>query len=298
MPWQVPAVLTILIAYIFQSFLIKKVANAPGRARNLVLQYFFAATLIWLFVIISDLLGLIKFGIDTRMLMVTGICLINAFACYAHWRATAINMAVTSVSTWADDLTKMFLGYLFLHEGQYLNPTLGLGILFVFGSVLIFALAKNSLQGISSQNLGRIYLWIGSYSLIWGGLGFLMRYLALGGMLWWQFLISWYLGSFIGSCILFLFSDDVERGVNVPLKESVRGPLMLSFCIVASLGTSYWTNSLAPIVVTTPVFQVSEMIFPTLIGLYIYNEKKNFNWLGWVAMGLGLVGGLIIAFSF
>ena len=59
-----------------------------------------------------------------------------------------------------------------------------------------------------------------------------------------------------------------------------------------------WPNSLAPIVVTTPVFQVSEMIFPTLIGLYIYNEKKNFNWLGWVAMGLGLVGGLIIAFSF
>ena len=176
MPWQVPAGLTILIAYVLQSFLIKRISNAPGRARNLVLQYFFAASLIWLSVFALDLLGLIEFGIDRRMLMVIGICLINAFACYAHWRAMAINMAVTSVSTWADDLTGMLLGYLFLHEGQYLSPALGLVILLVFGSILIFSFAKNSLQGVSNQNLGRIYLWIGSYSLIWGGLGFLMRY--------------------------------------------------------------------------------------------------------------------------
>ena len=117
-------------------------------------------------------------------------------------------------------------------------------------------------------------------------------------MPWWQFLISWYSGSFIGSCVLFSFSDDSERGIGVPMKESIKGPLMLSFCIVASLGALYWTRSLAPMVVATPVFQVSEMIFPTLIGLYVYNEKKKFNRLGWLAMGLGLVGGLIIASSF
>ena len=298
MPWQVPALLTILIAYILQPYLIKKVANASGRARNLVLQYFFATVLISFSVLVLHLLGLIRFGIDRGMLIVTGICLINGFACYAHWRATAINMAVTSVSTWADDLTGMLLGYWFLSEGRYLSPALGLGIMFVFGSVLIFAFAKNSLQGVSNQNLGRIYFWIGSYSLIWGGLNFLMRYFSLAGMLWWQFLMSWYIGSFIGSCILFLFSDDAERGVGVPLKESVRGPLMLSFCIVTSSGTLYWTRSLAPMVIATPVFQVSEMVFPTLIGLWVFHERKNFNFLGWLAMALGLVGGLIVAFSF
>ena len=110
MPWQIPAGLTILVAYLLQPYLIKKVANAPGRARNLVLQYFFATILISFSVLILHLLGLIKFGIDRRMLMVTGLCLINGFACYAHWRATAINLVVTSVSTWADDLTGMLLG--------------------------------------------------------------------------------------------------------------------------------------------------------------------------------------------
>lgn len=298
MTWQVPAILTILIAYILQSYLNKKIASAPGRARNLVLQYFFATILISLCVLVLHILGLIRFCIDRRMLIITGICLINGFACYAYWRATAINMAITSVSTWADDLTGMLLGYVILSEGRYLTPQILVGILFAFGSVLIFSFAKNSFQMIGNQNLLRIYGWIGAYSLIWGGLNFLMRYFSLQGMMWWQFLLSWYLGSFLGAVMVFLFSGDEERGDQSTLKSAIKTTLALAFCIVSSLGCLYWTRSLAPMTVATPVFQVSEMIFPTLIGLWIFHERKNFNLLGWVAMGLGLAGGLIIVFNF
>lgn len=296
--WQVPAVLTILIAYGVQPYLNKTISAVPGRARNLVLQYFFAFIIIASTVIGLHYFGLIRFGIDKKMAAVTGLCLINAFACYAYWRAIAINMTITSVSTWADDLIGMLLGYFILSEGRYLTPRIAMGILLAFVSVLIFSFVKSSLRGIGSQNLWRIYGCIGTYSLIWGGLNFLMRYFSLRGMVWWQFLLSWYSGSFLGAMIVFWFSGPEERGDRSTLKMAIKTTMTLAFCIVISLGLLYWTRSLAPMIVATPVLQVSEMIFPTLIGLWIFHERKNFNLLGWVAMVIGFIGSLSIVFSY
>ena len=62
--------------------------------------------------------------------------------------------------------------------------------------------------------------------------------------------------------------------------------------------SAYWAKMLAPITVVQPIFQVSEMIFPTLIGLWIFKEAKELNAWSRMAIVLGLAGGVTIALSF
>jgi hypothetical protein len=54
----------------------------------------------------------------------------------------------------------------------------------------------------------------------------------------------------------------------------------------------------APTTVVQPIFQVTEMVFPTLIGLIVFKEGKNLSCLEALAFAIGLGGGLVVAFSY
>lgn len=241
-----------------------------------------------------------NWGLDASWAVILMIGIFNGFACYCHWRAIAINLFITSVTTWVDDMIPLILGYLFLQEIKYFNYWLLLGLGGVFIAVLILTFSENSLREISKVSIQSIIGWVLAYSFIWGGAVFAMRYFALAGMSVWAFTSAWYVGSFVGAILTFLFSSQEEQGAssefwNWKSMASVA-PLALNIWICLSLG--YWARSLAPLTIVHPIFQVSEMVFPALVGLLVFKEHKHFNLLGWLSMALGLVGGLIIAFSF
>lgn len=296
MYWQIPVLCRIVIGYLISPMLIKRIATKPSRTRSLVWQYFFSASF--------ALLAALIFGAnlqDRRLLAVAVIGMFNAFACYCHWRAAAISLSRTSLFTQADDLICLALGYIVLGEGRFVGPVLAIGLALALGSVALFTYTSaraTKLKLESEGKKGKIGFWVALYSVIWGISIFSMSYFSLKGVSLPSYMAAFYGGSLVGALFVFLLGGKKEAGVRLPLAQIVRGVAPLSLCIWLSLMTSYWARMLAPVTVVQPVFQVSEMIFPTLIGLWVFKEKRELTHQGWVAIALGLAGGLTLAFSF
>ncbi len=293
MPWQVPIILSVLVSYIIAPILIKKIARSPSRTRNLVWQYFFAAALATLSALIigTDFSG-------KQAVVVAIIGAFNAFACYCQWRAIDISLSKTSLFTQADDLICVFLGYLILGEGQLLNILLVIGVVFCVGSGLLFVWEK--IQKNKNDNKPfkhSIWLWVMLYSIIWGVAVFSKRYFFLGGMSLLTFVASWYGGSFCGACVVFALGGKKEAGEPLKLKQ-IGGVLVLAVIIWTSLMLGYWVRSLAPLTIVQPIYQIAEIILPTIIGLWIFKEAKELSTISRLAILIGLTGGMILIFGY
>ncbi|MCX6722594.1 MAG: hypothetical protein NT094_00825 [Candidatus Staskawiczbacteria bacterium] len=292
MPWQIPVFLSMLVGRVIAPIIIKNVASAPSRTRNLVWQYFFAALLASLTALISG----DTFSIG-QSLIVASIGFFNAFACYCQWRAINISLSKTSLFTQADDLICLLLGYAVLGEGKILNLYLIIGIILCLGSALLFVWQKPAKdKGVTPNN--KIWLWIALYSIIWGVAIFSMRFFSsVDGMSLPAFAFSWYIGSLIGAGFVFLLGGKKEAGM--PLKPRQIGKVsILAFIIWISLSISYWARSIAPLTIIQPIDQVAEMILPTIVGLWIFKESANLSRLSQIAILLGLTGGMIIVFGY
>jgi len=297
--WQSVVAASILSSYVLAPLFIKRVASLQSRTRNLVWQYFFAAS----FAFATSLAfgnGLNFF--DIRVAVVAVIGAFNAFACYCHWRAVDVSLSKTSLFTQADDLTCLLLGFIILGEGKFLSLLLALGVILSFGSVSMFTAAKSKSLS-ESDNKGQllkklgIFRWILLYSFIWGVALFSMRFFALGGMSLVSFIAAWYGGAFVGAVVVFCLGGKKEAGQ--PLQpEQVRQVFSLSLIIWMSLQLAFWARSLVPIVVIQPIAQVSEMILPTAIGLWVFKERKNLKLIEKLAFVVGILGSLTIIFSF
>ena len=292
----IAVVFAVFIPYCVHPYLLRRVAVLPGRARNLVIQYCFAALLAWVVAFVGHWIMGTHFEWKAQMLVVVGIGVANAVACYWHWKATAINQAITSLSTWLDDIIPLVLGLFILNEFQFLNAMVVVGIILAVGSAILFATQTASLDGVKPSSVRQIYKYILMYSVIWGVAGFAMRYLSVKeNMLVWDFISSWYSGSIVGALAVYYLADQTDRGDASTLREAMKKTAMLTGSVVSSLAATYWAKSLVPLVFTQPIFMVSEMVFPTMIGLFIFGEHKHFTRLGWILIFCGLVGGLIIA---
>ena len=286
----------IVFGYMIAPTLIKKIATAPSRTRSLTWQYFFSAILA-----LSVALFAGANLWEQRVIAVAVIGAFNAFACYCHWRAVNISLSRTSLFTQADDLICLALGYIILGEGKFLSTWLGIGLTLSLVSVSIFTFAKTRVPKTdNAQNESKkwtIGVWVMLYSVIWGVAIFSMRYFSLNGMSLPSYIAAWYSGSYIGALVVFLLGGKKEAGA--PLKKAqILRVAPLSLVIWLSLMSAYWAKMLAPITVVQPICQVSEMIFPTLIGLWIFKEAKELNIWSRLAIVLGLAGGTIIALSF
>ena len=267
-----------------------------GGARNLVIQYFFAAIVAWVAASAGHWIMGTHFEWKAQMLVVAVIGVANAVACYWHWKATAINQAITSLSTWLDDIIPLLLGLFILNEFQFLNAMVAIGIMLAVVSAVLFATQTTSLSGVKPGAVFQIYKYILAYSFIWGVAGFAMRYLSVkNDMLVWDFISSWYSGSVFGALAVYGLADASDKGEPSTLREAMKKIAMLTGSVVSSLAATYWAKSLVPLVFTQPIFMVSEMVFPTMVGLFIFGERKHFTRLGWLLMLAGLIGGLIIA---
>ena len=293
MPWQIPVFIRVFVASILAPIFIKRVAGAPSRSRSLVLQYALAAGIaaIWA----------LSVGVNFRysgfyIVFVLGI--FGAASCYCEWRAIDISLTKTSLFAQADDILALILGYLILHEGRLVNGTLKVGVLLAVLAVFLFIYGKiRQASGEGSSPARSLALWITGFSLIAGATIFSMRYFALAGMAISTFLFAKYAGSFIGAVLLFYITGPKERGLGMTPAQRFL-VFILALIILSAMTLAYWSFTLVPITVAQPIYQVSEIIFPFMIGLWFFKEGKRLNAFQKSAMILGIISTTMIALAY
>ncbi len=287
--WFIPVALLILVGYGVVPILNKRIAGAPSRARSLLVQHAFAA-------LFADCICIaMGASIETMFFAVAIVGVLNAFGNYAYWRAIDTSLSTTSLFSQADDLIALALGYIVLHEFAIVGVWLGIGV-----GILVCAAALFSVEQALKQKRGNpksIIRWIVAYSLIWGVAMFSGRYFALEGVSIVTYLAGWYTGSLVGALTVFALAPAKERGQSLSWAH-YASVAVLAVVIMISNALGYWAKMLAPITVVQPLFQLAEMILPTMIGLWYFKERQHLTRREKVALAIGLIGGMIIVYSY
>lgn len=291
MAWQSIIAVRFLIANLLYPIYVKKIADLPAKSWQQFWMYFFCS----IFSAIFILKGSVTFSYSLLIIFLLGA--VNSIAVYCNFRAVNVSLSKTSVLTPLSAVFALALGYIFLNEIKYLNPLLAAGILSCFFSsfLLIFS-GKRKKEEMKIQNK-RFFLWIAGLSVIWGMVSFFMRYFALGGVTSKEFLISWYPGACLGSLLLLIPARKHETFKRLS-PVNIFNLFLLALLIWLSFLLSYSASKIAPITVTEPIFLISAMIAPIVIGLFIFKEYKKFSTREFAALFIGCAGGLVIALNY
>lgn len=284
MLWQLPVFLRVLAAHFIFPVLAKNVSQTKAKAKNICVMFGWC--------LILSLIAGFATGTAGFSIGVIGIGLLNSVGVFCYWKAIDTSLSKTSIFTQLDDIITIFLGYVILNEARYLNTgIISGGSMCILASVL-FLLIRNQKQTL------QLYMWISIYSVMWGICTFSLRYFAVQEMPMCAFLASWYGGGLIGEFFIWLiFMRKKEQDIKIPLKQ-VHDVFFVALFVWLSLLLQYWANMHAPTIVVQPIFQVTEMVFPSLIGLFYFKEGKQLKPMEWCAFIVGIIGGLVIAFSY
>ncbi|MDO8583637.1 MAG: hypothetical protein Q7R83_00460 [bacterium] len=295
MPWQAIVFLRVC-NYLISPALQKKLTGLPGRPQRLMAQFGFA-TMISVLVFIAAGGWRAEVPLVT-LLLITGMGLINGFAAYAQWRAIDLSLSQTSLFSQADDLIALVLGITLLGESHYLQPFLTVGVLLCLGGALAYTLSKTNGQrgAMERRSFFRLLAWVGIYSVIWGVAIFSFRYFALAGVPIVTYALCWYTGALLGSFLVMFLVSTAERGAQISW-ASVARVSPLATLVWGSLMLAYWANQKAPIVIVQPIYQVAEMVLPTLVGLYLFKEGRDLSRSHKFLFFVGLCGVAILFFA-
>jgi glucose uptake protein GlcU len=64
----------------------------------------------------------------------------------------------------------------------------------------------------------------------------------------------------------------------------------------AGLLFTYWAYE-TPQVIVQPIFMISAVVMPVLIGLFLYSERKKIHHTQWLYLAIGIVGAFVVAIS-
>jgi hypothetical protein len=294
MSWFVPVLLRIAAAYMVAPLLVKPLVDMYPQ-RTLVLLQFAGCFVLALPVAFA----LQQVHLDWR---IAAVGFGNGLAAYCYYKAIAISLSRTALFAFWDDLLAMGLSYVVLHEGQFLNTRMLLGIGLSVGAVVGFtvhsAQAQPAGEEASTRIPLRLYLYAGAYSLLLGGSVFFMRYLGVQGTGLGSFLVNWYGGVVGAALLLVLLSPDAATAFTTLSRKSLVRLGGLSLVTLVALSAAFMSYRLAPQTVVQPLFLVGEMVAPALLGLYVFAEREALDRWEWVYFGLGLAGGLVVALSF
>ena len=289
--WVVPVLLYIAVAHIVLRWAVKKIVGLHSRTKRLCLQYCFCAVFAVSFAVI---MGHLHFTLMT--LVILGIGFMNGFACYAYWKAIDISLSRAALFTFLDDLIAMGLSWVILHEGKFLTPIGGAGVILC----LLFAVLS-ALHAYKKKEILAFFGYTLFYSILWGVATFFERYSAFHELQVGQFLSSWYVGAFVASlCILYFYKDPdaSQKKEGVLRVADVLCMFGVALGTVICLGLAYWAYSLVPQIIVQPVFLVSEALVPAVVGWVIFKEHKRFDRWEWFYACMGLLGVGAISFGF
>jgi hypothetical protein len=293
MSWAVPVLLRIAAAYVVGPLLAKPLVDTYPQRTVVLLQ--FAGCLA---VALPLALALQQLHSDWR---IVAVGFGNGLAAYCYYKAIALSLSRTALFAFWDDLLAMGLSYTLLHEGQFLNARLVLGIGVSLGAVILFTVHSYSQQAqepTTKRLPMRLYLYAGAYSVILGLGLFFIRYLGVQGTALGTFLVNWYGGIVMAALLLVLSgADPAQAPFTLPWRVLPRLGGLSLVALVAMSG-AYGAYRLAPQTVVQPLFLVGEMIAPALIGLYVFGERQALDRQERLYFVLGLAGGLLVALSF
>ncbi|MBI4138606.1 hypothetical protein HY479_00455 [Candidatus Uhrbacteria bacterium] len=294
MPWQIPVVLRIITAHVAHPIIQKKLAGLPSRTRRLRAMFLMCLVLSAGYAAVSPS----PFVLDRWFILICAIGVANSFAAYASWRAVDMSLSKTALFTFMDDVIPITLGIVLLGENKIITPALGLGVVLCVGAVIVNTVMDSREKPAEEGKTGwRIFLWIGIYSVIWGVAHFLFRVFALNGVSLPTFLVGWYGGAFLGSFAVLHLMGEKEAGPTLT-RRGIAGVAILTTTAFSSLALAYWANQNAPLAVTQPIFQVSEMILPTLIGLLYFKEAKHLDGKRKLLFAVAFIGSLVVALNY
>jgi hypothetical protein len=293
MPWYVPVLLRIGAAYIAGPLLLKPLVDRYAQATLLLLQFLGCLAVALPLAVVWH-----QHQLDWR---IVAVGFSNGLAAYCYYKAIALSLSRTALFAFWDDLLAMGLSYTLLHEGQFLNARLVLGIGVSLGAVLLFTVHSyyQQAQEPTTKRLPmRLYLYAGAYSVILGLGLFFIRYLGVQGTALGTFLVNWYGGMVMAALLLVLSgADPAQAPFTLPWRVLPRLGGLSLVALVAMSG-AYGAYRLAPQTVVQPLFLVGEMIAPALIGLYVFGERQALDRQERLYFVLGLAGGLLVALSF
>jgi drug/metabolite transporter (DMT)-like permease len=291
MTWQIAVILRILIGNILSSILFKKAADSTQRTKQQFFVYSFCAVFS-----LGLLLYTKSFVFSLAIVIVALLGFINSIAFFSHLRAVKISQSKSSIFMPGSDIFAMLLGYTFLNELQFLDPLLLLGILLISSSAILFVISSHKTPEHTNPETKKLFFWVVIYTFIWGLVAFFMRWFALEGLSFTEFGTSWYFSSWIGSLII--YSLNSKKKNNTKLNPgAIFNSFGIALFVWLSLLLSYTALERAPITVVQPIFMASGMVFPVLIGLFIFKEIKKITLIEIIALLIGVAGGIIIGFS-
>ncbi|OGF80692.1 hypothetical protein A2930_01840 [Candidatus Giovannonibacteria bacterium RIFCSPLOWO2_01_FULL_45_34] len=132
----------------------------------------------------------------------------NGVASYYHWKSMDISLVKNSMLTFGDDIIPMALSYFILNEAKYLlgNSWMISGISFSVIALMLFAWHEYQ----RGEKMS-FYIYLGIYSVLWGGVAFAEHYYSFKGLPLDQFLFSWYGSSFVTATLLLLFVKERDK---------------------------------------------------------------------------------------
>jgi hypothetical protein len=293
MPWYVPVILRIGAAYIAGPLLLKPLVDQYPQAKLLLIQF-----AVCFAVALPGAVALNQHHFDWH---IVAVGFGNGLAAYCYYKAIALSLSRTSLFAFWDDLLAMGLSYGLLHEGQFLNARIVLGIGVSVGAVILFTVHGAQQQGqeqAAARLPKRLYVYAGAYSILLGGGVFFMRYLGVQGTRLGTFLVNWYGGVVVAALLLVLTSTDPAQVPSRIPRRALPRLFGLSLVALVAMSAAYEAYRLAPQTVVQPLFLVGEMIAPALIGLYVFAERQALDRQERLYFVLGLAGGLLVALSF
>lgn len=285
MNWLLPVFGRMIVSHVIGSIMLKKIASLPSKVIRLRWQFAICFGLAVIFLLATG-----EFSFKGGALVIILFGFANCIAVYAQWRSIDINLSQTALFTQADDIIAIVLGQALLGEGKFVNWLMALGLLAVFVPTL-------ALPNGNTRPGWQLVKWVTIYSIIWGLAVVAFRHFAIEGLPLGQFMTAWYLGSLIGVIILGALIEKNCRGHRLSTKE-ITAVGLLALIVWSAMLLNYVALRQAPIVVVQPLFQVSEMALPFLVGLFVFKEAKGLSITGKFALAISFAGGLLVILGY
>ncbi|MDP2676852.1 MAG: hypothetical protein Q8O83_04170 [bacterium] len=308
--WFIPVIIRVVIIDTFGPWLRKaKIINTNNVSfrKRFALHYFFAFMLALGAATItqSSIVSL-----TTMIIFLVGI--FNGYGAFCQWRADQFALSTGALFAFTDDFIAMTLGYMILHEAKFLNPGLGAGLALCISAAILFAVYNYYQKKNKKEHLPFAFFRnVLSYTIIWGFATFLMRYFALEKISIGTFVFGWYGGAFFTAIVIFslyafgIIRDKEEgqkRNANehpvLSRKKTIGMTFLAGALIFLNIVCTYWAFSLAPLTVIKPLFFVSLMVMPALVGLIYFKEYDRFKGFQKMFFLQAVAGGVLIALSF
>lgn len=300
MIWHIYVLLRILVANVLLQCIIKKIVGSSMREKVFFLQFFLCAIFGWVLMVALSL------PVDWFILAAFGTGVITTIGTFFQWETTKHSQSVSAITSVFYQFIGMAISYIVFQEGRYLNTLNVSGIVISMGSVILLGIHNGrKTQSKGNQVISpKIWWFVFAYSSLWGISVFLQKYFAAKEYSLPIFIAGWYTGA---ACVagIFLIAHWRKQGMSSAQGfaahfhwKTLLVSLSCGFCLVASLGLAFWAYQLAPLILVQPILIIAEVIFPALMGFWIFKEAKGLDVRDFTLFAAGIIGAILVATSF